>query len=454
MIRTRESTKRDTESSGQAVVRAARVDAQAALDLQRSAGNAAVARLAGTLARQPVVVEDKAPPVLAGVAGSDVALRSSPVGPRPHNRFHNLVATLQSDAHLVVEGHEGKWMRVRVESGTALDRLTNRPTNAAGLTGYVSAELLTRRDPPRPTTVDPADYRSLEAFSEAWPDRVTSTERLEQLWLGQSRAVWTKKALAAAGIDPKQWVPRAGFKHNEQTFLKVYRYYESLYLADNRLKWAAMAKLAGGEVYRGYRDQILPNIKFGAFLRSGDQSKYTVLDLVGDAYQVYASTLDIRLLEMQKAIFMDLAWQHEAYREGGISALAAARARGELDDGVLKAWKDIDSGEPAKVNAGNKELLRREQFEILQGGRGGPNFYKLIQDIPDNDMIPEAMSEEARSPIPGGKPFAAVVDDGDITKFEDRWAWIEKDMFPAFERLDAATLRALVQKPLADLASR
>jgi Protein of unknown function (DUF2515) len=406
------------------------------------------------LARQPAAVEKEASPYFAGVTDDGVALRSSPTGPRPGNRFHNLVASLQRDVRLVVEGHTGKWTWVRVETGTALDRLTNRPTGAAGLTGYVSAELLVRRAPPRPSTVDPAEYRSFEEFSEAWPDRVTSVERLEQLWSDQPREVWTKKALAAAGIDPKQWVPRLGFKHNEPIFQKVYAYYASLYLADNRLKWAAMAKLAGGEVYRGYRDQILPNLKFGAFLKSGDHDKYTVLDLAGDAYQLYASTLDIRLLQMQKAIFLDLAWQHEAYREGRIRAIAAARRRGEIDDGLHKAWQDIDSGDPSRVNAGNKALLRREQFEVLQGGIGGKGFYSLIQDIPDDDLIPEAMSEEARSPVPGGKPFAAVVKGGDITKFEDRWAWIEKDMFPALERLDAATLRALVQKPLADLASR
>ena len=34
-------------------------------------------------------------------------------------------------------------------------------------------------------------------------------------------------------------------------------------LADSRLKWAAMAKLAGGEVYRGFRDQIVPAEEFG-----------------------------------------------------------------------------------------------------------------------------------------------------------------------------------------------
>jgi hypothetical protein len=163
--------------------------------------------------------------------------------------------------------------------------------------------------------------------------------------------------------------------------------------------------------------------------------------------------LDIVLLQMQHAIFMDLAWQHEAYRHGGIKALAAAQARGEITDDLLKAWQDIDSGDPGRVNAGNMALLRRKQFNVLQGGGTG-GFYGQIQDIPDNNFIPESMSEEARSPVPGGLPFAKVVSSGDITKFEDRWKWLATDMIPAFEKLDPATLQMLVQKSLGELANR
>jgi hypothetical protein len=167
-----------------------------------------------------------------------------------------------------------------------------------------------------------------------------------------------QKALATAGINPSDWIPRAGFRRNEPTFSKVYGYYESLHLADNRLKWAAMAKLAGGEVYRGYREKILPALRFGEFLRSSRGDKYTVLDLAGDAYGLYSGTLDIRLLEMQKAIFMDLAWQHQAFREGGIAAIAAAHGRKELSDELFYAWLDIDSGVEGRVNSGNAKLLR------------------------------------------------------------------------------------------------
>jgi hypothetical protein len=153
---------------------------------------------------------------------------------------------------------------------------------------------------------------------------------------------------------------------------------------------------------------------------------------------------------MQKAIFMDLAWQHEAYREGGLKALAAAKARGEIGDDLLAAWQDIESGDSGRVNAGNAALLQREQLDVLQGG----GFYAQIQNIPDNDIIPETMSEEALSPIPGGRPFAKVVSGGDITKFNDRWKWLKEDMIPAFKKLDRATLERLVNKSLDELADR
>jgi hypothetical protein len=386
----------------------------------------------------------------------EVALRSSPIGPRRESRFHNLVASLRSDVRVVVEDHTGQWIKVRVISGSAFAAKDHRPADAAGLVGYVSAELLVRQDAVVPSaeptpTADPAAYRSLEDFSAAWPDRVTSSEVVERVWLSQPREVWKKKALAAAGIDPSQWQPAKGFRRSKEIFQKVYSYYASLYLADNRLKWAAMAKLAGGEVFRGYRDELVPSEQMGEGLSGLNETDSLALsDLLGGAVQMYSKSLDILLLEMQKAIFVDLAWQHEAYREGGIKALAAATARGELSEAQLKAWQDIDSGQLSRVNAGNLELLRREQLTVLQG----QGFYGRIQAIPDDDVIPETMSAEARSPIPGGKPFASVVPGGDITKFDDRWKWLADDMIPAFQGLSATQLDGLVRKSLDELADR
>jgi hypothetical protein len=375
------------------------------------------------LDRQPAgpgVLERETVRYEATVAVDQVALRATPAGRRTGAQFHNLVASLRQDVRLVVVGNVGKWMQVRVTSGTALDGRTNQPINAAGLTGYVSAELLVRQAPPPPPV--------------------------------ESRQTWTNKALAVAGIKDSDWQPAAGFRQNQDTFQKVYAYYSSLYLADNKLRWAAMAKLAGGEVYRGFRDRIVPAEKLGEDLAEMSRGGgITVGDVLGLGFKAYAGSLGIILLQMQKAIFMDLAWQHQAYREGGIKALAAAKARGELSDELFAAWQDIDSGVPDRVNAGNVVLLKREQRDVLQGGGTG-GFYGRIQDIPDSDVIPETMSEEAKSPIPRGKPFKEVVPGGDITVFQDRWTWLLKDMIPAFQQLDEATLQALVKKSLGELA--
>ena len=83
-------------------------------------------------------------PYFATLATDEVALRSSPKGRRTDDQFYNLVASLRKDVRILVVGNVSKWMRVMVQSGTALDGTTNKPTDAAGLTGYVSEELLVK----------------------------------------------------------------------------------------------------------------------------------------------------------------------------------------------------------------------------------------------------------------------------------------------------------------------
>ena len=83
-------------------------------------------------------------PYFATLATDEVALRSSPEGRWPENQFHNLVASLRTGVRVLVVGNVRKWLRVMVHSGTALDGKTNKPVDAAGLTGYVSEELLVK----------------------------------------------------------------------------------------------------------------------------------------------------------------------------------------------------------------------------------------------------------------------------------------------------------------------
>jgi hypothetical protein len=248
-------------------------------------------------------------------------------------------------------------------------------------------------------------------------------------------ADWRRRALQSAGIDPAKWNPDAGFKSNKRIVEQVYAYDMGLFNHNENLLWAGMAKLAGGQVYRGL---TITQASIDAAAMTSDQVPSA------DVIIYYAFIVQVKLLIAQRAIFEDLAWQHQAIVEGGLPALVAASAAGVPVD----AWRDIASGDHGRVRRGNRALLRREQEVVLAP------FYASIRDIKDFDQIPEQMSANALSPIPGGKPFREVVPGGDITLFRDRWRWIETDMLPAYEQLTPGRRRQLVNTPLADLAAQ
>ncbi|GAA5521935.1 DUF4157 domain-containing protein [Aliifodinibius salicampi] len=244
---------------------------------------------------------------------------------------------------------------------------------------------------------------------------------------------WLRRALARAEITMSDWEPSEGFETNRETVMNVYAYYEYLYQTDSDLLWAGMAKLAGGTV-------------FGAMEQAQSAQRMArAVPQVAPIADYYSNRLMELLLAMQKDIFLDLGWQHQAYIERGLECLESIMAG---DNIPIEAWRDIASGESGRVSEGNQALLRREQEEIL------PPYYDEIQDIPDMDILPQAMSLLSQSPIPSGRSFDEVVEDGDITEFEDRWRWITEDMLPKYENLPEEYRSRLVDTPLEQLAER
>jgi hypothetical protein len=252
---------------------------------------------------------------------------------------------------------------------------------------------------------------------------------------------WQQRAMAAAGIDPAKWDPSDGFESNKENIQKVYALYAQWYLQHPELKWAGMAKLAGGTVYGGLLE-----------LRE-ERPGWSLRDITPILYydkfkQHQMDKVERIFVGMQKNIFMDLAWQHQAYVEGGLPALKAAYDRGDMSAANYEAWAKIASGDENARWEGNKTLLMREQSQIL------PPDYERIQDMWGGGSITDKISENTVSPIPGGAPFQSLYPDGDVTDFKDRWTWIEDHMLPEYKALGDEYTRALVSQPLDQLAKR
>jgi hypothetical protein len=287
------------------------------------------------------------------------------------------------------------------------------------------------------------------------------------------------KAFERAGIDPTKWDPSRGAEYNREIIEKVYTYYGNLYLDNPYLMWAGMANMIGPSFAAGFFDLSM--------IREWARTAADGLDKIPDEVKrmlppgidsledlARATDEDLRFFEtqflsMQKEIFFDQAVMHEAYLEGGMDAMRELRAAGVSvdDDATLSAWQMIDEGRRTGnmnlVAAGNKELLWREQTKIIQDDYQamydheptGKAFTYLMTfvgtpSIPGAQGYPDVMplTVEFETPGPDKIPFVGwdnptqgtvtvetPLPDGNIANRDDRWALIEKDTLPAFQKL-------------------
>ena len=295
-----------------------------------------------------------------------------------------------------------------------------------------------------------------------------------------------------AGIDPAAWRPGSGLVDNDATVRAVYRYYGELYLAHPELEWAGMANVVGPLFYAGWQDL------YAARHLSDDAERLRYLaqlldlpelpdwsDVLIDAFGISVNPLTLvgqlageelkwfedRFLRMQREIFEDLAWQHEAYLWGGIEELRRLTSAGELDRATLWAWENIASGDPARVARGNEALLWREQRQVIQDdyddirrhhGPAGEAFTDLLtwlaeSPFPDGRAYREVLPRIVEVPtflpplwLPGPK-LRVPAPRGNVADFGNRWEWIRRDMLPAYRRLlaDPERMRATVATPVA-----
>lgn len=259
-------------------------------------------------------------------------------------------------------------------------------------------------------------------------------ETLEELlsMLGYSLAdpqayqsAWRAIVARKIGITSKQLTAYTDFQlHNQQVMKAIYSYYQSLYNGNPALLWAGMAKVAGNAVWDGLQLNLRSRNLPGAQL---------------DRLSIF---FERELVRMNREIFEDMGWTHEAYRTGGMREINSLYEMKAVSKDVRDAFGLIDDGIRTKNNAlietGNEKLLLREQSVILKRG---------YRELTERNMG-KMMGSLGKCPIPGGRHFRESVNGGSLTKFEDRWEWIKKEMIWRWNTMSPAQRAALVNSPL------
>lgn len=208
-------------------------------------------------------------------------------------------------------------------------------------------------------------------------------------------AEWTSRAYAKAGIDASEWKAPLGFRRNRQILHQLYYYYQDLYFrSPGRFLWAGLARLTGGQVLYGMNH---------------------VVRIAKDP-----CALTVNIVDVAKAIFENMAWQHELFLHDPDALLTLCRQRNEsVPHPYAGCWEKILTGGAANISEGNKMLLHNEQCHTIQP------YYERIRQDPYSSRYFFFTRFVMRNIHPAHRRFILRHPFLDVTRFEHRWKWIE-----------------------------
>ncbi|MBC7783506.1 MAG: hypothetical protein H7144_06670, partial [Burkholderiales bacterium] len=266
-----------------------------------------------------------------------------------------------------------------------------------------------------------------------------------------TKSEWHEEALKKAGIVNANWRPETGWFNvfSKQITAQVYDFYRSVFQQNSHLQWAGMARLASASVVGALNQMFEIRLNFAIFQATYGGSSSQVNDPL---FLTWMNRLERNLLTMQKEIFEDLAWQHEAYLMGGFRALSDLNAYDatQMTAANLATWAIIDNGIKTQNYTveieGNTRLLRREQEEILDRG------YNELETVP---LLPTVMTLLVKNPIPGGLGWWAAETSAlwmtYVTDFPARWNWIEQQMVGPWSMWSDSAKMDFVSRSLDDI---
>ncbi|MEG5041903.1 MULTISPECIES: hypothetical protein [unclassified Microcoleus] len=271
-----------------------------------------------------------------------------------------------------------------------------------------------------------------EFYAEYLDQQYPNKHPFEDSLYTRNRDSYTLKAYGKAfGQKDDSWNPELGFKPNEQIIRKLYNYYQATYKAkSDKFLWAGLGRLAGGAVLGGLLTPGLPDPSF----------------------------LSNTMVLIGKAIFLDLAWQHELFLDDPQKAINMAREHDARFPAKAKyeiAWSKIASNTITEVAEGNRMLLANEQFTIIQ-----PLYDRIKQT---SEWFTPFLFSKTSAFTPNVHPYHLpfvesfpTTRSADVTVANDRWEWITKQdgMWDKWVRIPADERSRLVDLSMDDLLTR
>ena len=212
----------------------------------------------------------------------------------------------------------------------------------------------------------------------------------------ETRHQYLHLAYQRAGIDEQEWQPVLGFRAGEAVLQRVYRYYQAVYFENpDKLLWAGLARLTGGQVLFGMRN---------------------IVKIARDP-----CVLTQEIVGVAKDIFESLGWQHELFLRDPDQLIDVCKT---LESNRLHShpyadcWQHLLSNEYDKICLGNKMLLENEQRNTIQ-----PHYETIRKDNYANRYF-RFTRFVMRNIHPHHRRFIFDFPFSDVTRFDDRWRWI------------------------------
>lgn len=243
------------------------------------------------------------------------------------------------------------------------------------------------------------------------------------------------------GIDISNFSPNAEFSEVDDQVAAIYNYYGLFYgFEESGYLWMGLAKLAGAEAYAGMFDSSQGSnvlLTFIAFTPYDDTINDDALELLSTILQEGAFN-----------IFKDIAWQFKAYHTSGLCALQHEFIN-DADAVDFSDWQLIDNGIENGFGSGfitgSENLLRREQFDVIQ-----PSYDQMA-----SLLWVWVANWFGKNPVPGGSSFNSAVPDGNLMDENDRWDWIihqTKGIWPRWIYTPSVQRKIWVDMSVEDLA--